>query len=104
MNAKFTSRAVVTLALGILLGLSLHLRMETRRNPGKDVFLTEQGQRWERVYSRPHHLALGIFAGVVLSAAVFGVYELAAAGLCWTVKKVGCDQTKSSNFRIGTEG
>ena len=50
--------------------------MEKRRQLGRDAFINEQGSRWDRFYTRPHHVIPSLAAGVFGTIVVFGAYEL----------------------------
>jgi len=98
MNAKLlswiTSRTIVLIILGTILGVGFHFQTERRRQAGRDTFLAEQEKRWDRYYTSEHHLPLQIIPCVFGVGLVAGVYELLAAGIYPLIRKVAPDEPK----------
>jgi hypothetical protein len=76
------------------LGLGFHFQIERRRQAGRDAFIAEQEKRWDRVYSRPHHLAIEIAVCIFAASLLGGVYELLAAGTYPLIKKLAVNGAK----------
>ena len=81
MKAKLLSRAVVVFVAGIAMGLWWHRTEQRHYLQGKDAFISEQQQRWDRFYTHPHHLLVALVVGFFLAIVVFGFYDLLVAGL-----------------------
>ncbi len=90
---------IAVLLLGMAVALPLHREHEARRRAGRELFIAAQSSRWDRFYSQPHHLAAGMAVGVSAVALSIGAYELIVAGLCWTFKRLGSNETKGKLTR-----
>jgi hypothetical protein len=66
--------------------MGLNKRIEQHRRGGREDFLAEQSQRWDRFYTRPHHLVTGMVVGIFGAVLVFGIYELLVAGVYLMVR------------------
>ena len=81
MNTKLISRVVAVLIMGTVLGFWMHFREEAHHRVGREAFMTQQGAFWDRAYSHPHHLVVGIVICIMGAVLIWGLYELLAAGI-----------------------
>ena len=83
MRAKILSRVIVVLVLGTAFGFWRHQTQQRYYLQGREAFIAEHGQRWDRFYAHPHHLVTVVLVTVVLVAVAFGIYELLVADFAW---------------------
>ena len=95
MKTKLLSRAIVALALGMLLAFGLHHEMQKRARGGREAFIAEQSQRWDRVYAHPPWLATGIIVSICGTLLAAGVYELLVAGVSCLLRKSSSNDDRS---------
>jgi hypothetical protein len=95
MNAKILSRIFVVFVLGVALGFWWQQKAQGYHLEGREAFIAEQGQRWDRYYSHPHHLAIAIVVSLIVVAPLVGAYELLVAGLFRLFRKSSADEGAS---------
>jgi hypothetical protein len=81
MKAKLLSRAVVLFVASIVMGIWGYRMQQRHYLQGHDSFIAEQQQRWERLYTHPHHLLTELVVGFFLAIVIFGFYDLLVAAL-----------------------
>jgi hypothetical protein len=91
MGARGKSKVIATLLLGIATGVWIHGVGERRARAGRDAFMAEQANRWNRVYARPQSLAPSVIAGVGLCIIGVGLYEALAVGAYLVVRTISPD-------------
>jgi len=87
MDTKLLSKVIATLLVGVIVGVGLYLNTKKSIGAGRDAFMVQQAERWNRVYSRPPHLMPMIIAGIGLSVIAFGVYEVLANCVCFLLRE-----------------
>jgi hypothetical protein len=80
MKRSGTSRVLAVLFLGVLRGVYTHFDQMRWQGRGRDVFLAEQGHKFDRISSY-HSSPAMIVAGIIMVAVAVGLYELIAAGI-----------------------
>ena len=87
MNDRLMSKAVVSVLLGVMVGLFWQSQRQQRIRAGRDAFMVHQAQLWDRSYAHPMSVVSPIIVGVGLSVCVFGVYELLVRCVCSVLGK-----------------
>ena len=75
-----TGRVLSAIFLGIMFGLYRHVDQANYLQLGRDAYLAVQSRRFEKM-TEYHSAFTMLIAGVLIAAAVFGLYELIAAGI-----------------------
>ena len=79
MKSSGTGRVLATLFLGVMFGIYRHFQQMRALGRGRDAFLAQQGQYFDRI-TQLHSMGIMLIAGVILAAIAVGLYELIAAG------------------------
>jgi len=75
-----SGRVLSATFLGIMFGLYRHVDQANYLQLGRDAYLAVQSRRFEKM-TEYHSLSTMLIACVLIAAAVFGLYELIAAGI-----------------------
>jgi len=79
MKTSGTGRVLAALFLGVMFGIYRHFQQMRALGRGRDAFLAQQGQYFDRI-TQLHSMGIMLIAGVILAAIAVGLYELIAAG------------------------
>ena len=80
MKSSVTGRVLAVVFLGVLRGLYTHFDQMKWVSRGRDVFLADQGHRFDRIAAY-HSAPTMLVAGVILVAVAAALYEVIAAGI-----------------------
>jgi hypothetical protein len=83
MKRYGTGRVLAVLFLGVLFGVYKHAMQVRWAMRGREAFLADQSQQFDKGMMPPHGQLVSMVAGVILAAVAFGLYELIAA---WITK------------------
>jgi hypothetical protein len=75
MKARILSKIIVIVLLGLLIGVWSYNEHAKRGRLGRDIFLVEQGARYDRFFAHPSPIAKDLFIGVFSASISFGFYE-----------------------------
>jgi hypothetical protein len=75
-----SGRVLSAVFLGIMFGLYRHVEQANYLQLGRDAYLAVQSRHFEKMSEYPS-VGYMLLACVLLAAAVFGLYELIAAGI-----------------------
>jgi hypothetical protein len=91
MNPRIASRISSAVILGLALSLATHYNAVRRNEMGKSAFEVSQAQRFDKFYAKPHDptAPATLLAGVYVSSAFLGIYELLAFGIYLGIKPKG---------------
>jgi hypothetical protein len=73
--------------LGVLFGAYKHAMQLHWATLGRETFLADQSQQFDKGMMPPHGELVTMVAGVILAAVTFGLYELIAAGITQVLPK-----------------
>ena len=76
MNHRLASRLSAILLIGIFVGILIRRDNEKWRQLGREAYIDHQLADFNSNKTEPQPAALMIFASIILSALVFGLYEL----------------------------
>ncbi len=79
MKTSGIGRVLATLLIGALFGAYRHYGQMRWLGRGRDAFLAQQGQTYDR-FAAYHSSATMLIAGIIVVAIAVGLYELIAAG------------------------
>jgi hypothetical protein len=80
MKPYKTARVFATLFLGVLFGLYKHFDEMRWLQRGRDAFLADQGQHFDKIMQYHSTLTM-LIAGVILAVIAVGLYELVTAAI-----------------------
>jgi hypothetical protein len=97
MKLRILSRIIVALVLGTVVAFWSQHRLEKRRLEGREAFLAEQSERWDRIYAHSDGFtfAAGFVVGISGAVLVFGAYEVLVAGAYRLLRKSAVDDKHS---------
>jgi hypothetical protein len=81
MKRYGTGRVLATLFLGMLFGAYKHAMQLRWAARGREAFLADQSQQFDKGMNPPHGELVTMVAGVILAVVAVGLYELLAAGI-----------------------
>lgn len=80
MKQYKTGKVLAALFLGVMFGVYHHFDEMRWLGRGRSAFLASQSTRFDK-FTQYHTAAPMLFAGIIIAAIVFGLYELIAAGI-----------------------
>ena len=80
MKQTKAGRVFATIFLGILFGIYKHYDQMRLLGKGRDAFLADQGQHFDKIV-QTHSATWMMIAGVLLAAVAVGLYETIAAAI-----------------------
>jgi hypothetical protein len=98
MNTKLISRVIAVVVMGTMMAFWMHLREEAHRRIGREAFMAQQGAFWDRAYSHPHHLLIGVVVCIAGAFLVWGVYELLAGGIYRVIRRRETDDQRPNSL------
>jgi hypothetical protein len=78
MKQSKTGRVLAAMSLGVAFGLYRHYFQMRALQLGREGFLAQQSQYFDRI-TRLHSTGLTLIAGVIVAGIAVGLYELIAA-------------------------
>jgi hypothetical protein len=81
MKRYRAGRVLAVLFLGVLFGAYKHFMQVRWAMRGREAFLADQSQQFDKGMMPPHGELVTMVAGVILAAVAVGLYELIAAGI-----------------------
>jgi hypothetical protein len=91
MRESKTPRVVAAVFIGLIFGAYRHFQQVKWLANGRDSYLVDQGKFFDRI-TQTHSAGFMLIAGVILSAVVFGVYEVIAAGFARLIPPVEVEE------------
>ena len=88
MNHRLASRLLTILLIGILFGVLINRDNEKWRRLGREAYIDHQLAEFNSNKAEPPSPAIMIIASVILSAFLFGLYELLVFLLSAAVRKL----------------
>lgn len=95
MKPHFVGRLVAMVLFGVLLAAGMHREHVQRGRLGREAFLAQQAERFDRHFAKPDPVAVELAVGLPLTAGFLVAYELVAYG----VTKVARVLAASKNHR-----
>jgi hypothetical protein len=89
VNRKVVCRIFALLILGFSIGSYVHHDELKWHRRGREAFLADQMQRFDRNMANPHPTAIPILSATILAAIAIGAYELAAKGVSLILDRPG---------------
>jgi len=97
MTRKQLTCIFVSSILGIIYSIWFHQQFERHRLGGREAFIAEEGQRWDRNYTHPDHFFIAIVVSILLAIIVFGVYESLVAGVLRLFSRSSSEENRDEN-------
>ena len=90
-------RFLVASGFGVVCGLMIHLDHERWLRAGREVFLADQGRRFDRQFAVPQSEFRIIVTAVVMTVGFFALYEGTAYVGTWLMAKTIGSNSSQSN-------
>ena len=99
MNQNLISRIIATVLLGVLVAAYMNHDYQKWRRAGRDQFLANQGQRFDRTIAQARPFGAMAVGAIIGLGFLVGIYELVVFGLSAVLKSTASPQQTQADYR-----